>query len=151
MTITRLIRPALVWLSLIGCWNTAGTSADGGHPSDSPTYDSGQQVADGGASDTWSNYAQGFFAMYCTSCHTVGGEGDPTASVGLDFTQYAQVQSQGPIIRCGTAATQDSAWACGRSPPPSQFPICNTGCTNPKPTDAERARIAAWITAGMPE
>ena len=49
-------------------------------------------------------------------------------------------------MRCGVAAVQDPSWNCGTSPSPRQFPIGN----GPKPTDAERARLVAWITAGEP-
>jgi hypothetical protein len=150
-----------VWLALLGialaaCGSAGGAGSDAGpdagvQPSDGGAGDAGPDAGLGDAGDTWTDYAQGFFASYCVSCHTVGGAGDPTASVGLDFTQYAQVQANGPTIQCGVAVTQEAVWNCGGNPVPEQFPICNSGCTNPKPSAAERDRLVAWISAGMPE
>jgi hypothetical protein len=81
---------------------------------------------------------KGFFAMYCVSCHAAS---DPT---GRDFTQLSVVVTNAATIRCGVAATMQSG--CGVSPAPKQFPIG----TGPKPSDAERQRIVAWIDAGTP-
>jgi len=96
--------------------------------------------ADGGDTDTWANYAQAAFAKYCVSCH------DAKDTTGRDFTMQAIVERDKLVIRCGVAAAQDPAWGCAASPTARQFPIGN----GPKPTDAERARVVAWITAGAP-
>lgn len=79
---------------------------------------------------------------YCVECHD---QKDPT---GRDFTQLAIVMANDGPMRCGVAATKLSG--CGTSPAPKQFPISDAAGTNPKPTDAERARIVAWIEAGLP-
>jgi hypothetical protein len=97
---------------------------------------------DGG--DTWVSWAQGFFATYCVECHSASD------SQGRDYTIQANVEREKAEIRCGVASAQDPAWACPAFPPPKQFPISNAAGTNPKPSDAERARLVAWITAGAP-
>jgi hypothetical protein len=107
---------------------TNGTPGDSGGP-------------DGIASaDTWVGYAAGFFHTYCTSCHSAQD------STGRDYTIEANVAKEKDVMRCGVTATQDPAWNCGASPVARQFPIGS----GPKPSDAERARIVAWIDAGEP-
>jgi hypothetical protein len=127
----------------------AGSSPDSGVP-DAGVPDSGVPDAgnmDAGAADTWSNWANAdFFQRYCTSCHTPGSQGDPTGA-NLDFTGYTDVAAKAAEIRCGTAVTQDPAWGCAAFPPAKQFPVG----TGPKPTDAERDRLVAWIDAGFPQ
>lgn len=98
---------------------------------------------DAATGDTWANFGQGFFATYCTSCHSPNGS-DPGSK---DFTMYASVMANAPEIRCGVAVTQDAAWMCAAFPPPKQFPV-GTGA---KPTDAERNRLVQWISAGLPQ
>jgi hypothetical protein len=112
-----------------------GTTDSGGTDAASPS--DAAAASDGG--DTWDSWAQGFFATYCVSCH---GANDPAR----DFRSKSVVVSERLEIRCGVAAMQDPSWACAAFPPPRQFPIG----TGPKPTDAERARAVAWITAGCP-
>jgi hypothetical protein len=114
-----------------GASNDAGNDASGG---------------DDGApgSDTWSTYAQGFFAKYCVECHGTG-------NAKRDYTTIANVIRDKDIIRCGVAVTQDPSWGCASLPPPKQFPISNPAGTNPKPSDTDRARIVAWIDAGLPQ
>jgi len=101
-------------------------------------------AVDGGA-DTWCNYAQCFFSTYCVSCHNPNAAG---ASSAQDFRQYSQVQLYAPIIRCGVSTHQDTAWDCASLSFPTtarQFPVG----TGPKPTDANRDRLVAWIDAGL--
>jgi hypothetical protein len=149
---------SIVWIALAlgGCSSGSGggpppadLSAPGADlaASDLAAADLATAGSDGGG-DTWASFAQGFFASYCVSCHSPGGS-DPNG--GKDFTQYASVLANAPTIRCGVAVTQDPSWSCAAFPPPKQFPICNTGCTNAKPTDAERDRLVAWIGAGLPQ
>lgn len=65
----------------------------------------------------------------------------------LYFTSQANVETQKDVIRCGVCVTQDPSWSCPSSGPPAkQFPI-GSGA---KPSDTERNRIVAWITAGAP-
>jgi hypothetical protein len=78
--------------------------------------------------------------MYCVECH---GASDPD---GRDFTKLSIVQAQKDEIRCGVAPVQLKG--CTGFPPPHQFPVSNATGTNPKPTDAERDRLVAWIDAG---
>jgi hypothetical protein len=90
------------------------------------------------SSDTWTNYAAGFFVSYCNSCHNAQD------TTGRDYSIQADVAMDKTLMRCGVAAVQDPSWNCAASPAAKQFPIGS----GPKPGDAERARIAAWLTAG---
>ena len=107
--------------------NTASTGSDSGSEA-------------GAGADTWTSYAQGFFTMYCTSCHDAE---DPT---GRNFMVQTNVENEKLVIRCGVAVAQDPGWSCGASPTPKQFPIGS----GPKPSDADRTRLVAWITGGAP-
>lgn len=94
----------------------------------------------GDAGDTWDSYAKGFFAKYCIECH---------ANAKRDYNNLADVVRDSPLIRCGVASKKEPG--CGTSSPsPRQFPISNVTGSNPKPTDAERDRIVAWLDAGKP-
>jgi cytochrome c551/c552 len=126
-------------LLVFACSSTPSPPATG-----SGNYDSGSS-ADGApnvvaTADTWTNYAEAFFAQYCTSCHNAQD------TTGRDYTVAATVAKDRASMRCGVAATQDPSWNCSASPPAKQFPIGS----GPKPTDAERNRIVLWITAGEP-
>jgi mono/diheme cytochrome c family protein len=88
---------------------------------------------------TWTTQGSAFFASYCVSCHTPGGQAQQQ-----DFAQYDQVMANAAHIRCGVAVTKQSG--CGAVPASKQFPIGS----GPKPSDAERSAIVAWIDAGMP-
>lgn len=116
-----------------------GTTGAGGAGSDGGTS-AASGTGGNGSTDTWTSYAQGFFATYCVECH---GASDPD---GRDFTKLSVVQAQKAEIRCGVAPVVLSP--CTGFPPPKQFPISNAAGTNPKPTDAERVRIILWIDAG---
>lgn len=138
------------YLLLLAGLATAAACSSSSAPSSQPTGgdDGGSTAAqdaaapDGG--DTWASWAQGFFATYCVECH---GPSDPTMR---DYTKYADVLRDKDTIRCGVAAEQPQAWSCPPFPPPRQFPITDDAGTNPKPTDALRARVVAWIDAGCP-
>src|SRR5580692_1869297 len=121
----------------------AGVAACSSSPS--PTKSSAETAAGSDAAtdsadpDTWDNYAKGFFATYCVSCH------NGTTEV-QNFNDYSQVKALTATIRCGVAPVLESG--CSDSPyPPNQFPIGS----GPRPTDAERDRLVAWINAGAPE
>jgi hypothetical protein len=60
------------------------------------------------------------------------------------------VVSNKDVIRCGVCVQQDPAWNCPASPPAEQFPISDQAGTNPKPSNADRDRVVAWIDAGCP-
>lgn len=116
---------------------------DSGSPADSGTGNDGGSCPDAGQ-DTWCNYVQGFFTTYCDSCHTPGGQGDPSGA-NLDFTMFTDVQANALTIRCGVAETQDPSWSC--TVPAHQFPIGS----GPFPSNADRSRIVAWVDAGTPQ
>jgi hypothetical protein len=119
-------------LAMIGCSSASSPTAS------SPDGSAGGEAS----SDTWQSWAQGFFATYCVSCHNA-----TTDTTGRDYTKQAKVVLDAPVIRCGVAVTQDPSWKCDpQFPPPKQFPIGN----GPKPSDADRARCVAWISAGAP-
>jgi len=122
----------------------AACSASSAPPAQGPGTDA-SDVGDGGPDlDTWANWAQGFFTRYCVECH---GATNPD---GLDFGVQATVIANKSTIRCGVCVQQDPAWGCPASPPAEQFPISDSTGTNPKPSDAERDRVVAWIDAGCP-
>jgi hypothetical protein len=127
----------MLGLLALGCSSTSGAAT-----ASRSENDSGSAVAtDSGARhDTWATYAEGFFTTYCTSCH------DASDATGRDYTVEANVAKDRDAMRCGVAVTQDPSWSCAAFPPPKQFPIGSGS----KPSDAERDRIVAWITAGEP-
>jgi hypothetical protein len=124
-----------------GGGSSSGSTSSSGGTSSSGSGSSGGDAASG---DTWASWAQGFFATYCVECHAAS---DPT---GRDFTQQSVVVTNQSTIRCGVCVQQDPSWNCPAKPPAKQFPISDSAGTNPKPTDAERNRVVAWITAGCP-
>jgi hypothetical protein len=135
----RAMSPLLL---VAACSSSTPPGAPASAPDSGGGDDSGADSAvvdSGGSGDTWTSWAKGFFAQYCTSCHGPSGSATP------DFSVLANVVNDSAKIRCGVASTLQSG--CGSSPyPPKQFPIGN----GPKPTDAERARVVAWIEAGLP-
>jgi hypothetical protein len=128
--VTRRVLALVLGFGALAACSSSSTAPAGTNPDAAPPADAGP--------DTWATYAQGFFATYCVSCH---GAQDPT---GRDFTVQANVETNKLVIRCGVAVTQDPSWSCASLPAAKQFPIGN----GPKPSDAERGRIVAWITAG---
>lgn len=93
--------------------------------------------------DTWDSFAAEFFQTYCVSCHNADMAGDASR----DYTQLSVVQMEGNEIACGVVSSADwSARGCSGSPTAEQFPAGN----GPEPTADERARLVAWIDAGMP-
>jgi hypothetical protein len=121
-------------LTLVACSSSSSPTAS--NPDGSASGDDG-----GGSGDTWQSWAQGFFAMYCVSCH------NSTDTTGRDFSKQAIVVLNAPVIRCGVAVTQEASWNCDpQGAQAKQFPIGN----GPKPTDAERNRVVAWLSAGAP-
>jgi hypothetical protein len=93
--------------------------------------------------DMWDNFAAGFFQTYCVSCHNEDGMG----ASSRDYTQISAVQAEASDIACGVVSAADwSARGCSGSPMAEQFPVGN----GPSPTPDERARLVAWIDAGMP-
>jgi hypothetical protein len=108
---------------------TSSTGADDASTIDAPA-----------SGDTWSSYASGFFTTYCVECHGGGG--------ARDYRTIADVQRDASLVACGVATT--TLAGCASFPPPKQFPIDDATKTNPKPSDAERARLVAWIQAGTP-
>jgi mono/diheme cytochrome c family protein len=128
---------------LSSCGSAPGPSAQDAGPS----VDAGPQPDAGPDTDTWTNWASAdFFSVYCTSCHQPGQEGDPSGA-NLDFRTYPDVQSNADLIRCGVSVAQDPSWHCAASPPAKQFPIG----PGPFPSDADRDRAVAWISAGFAE
>jgi hypothetical protein len=111
--------------------NDTGTRTDTSTTTDGTPADAG---------DTWDSYANGFFAKYCIECH---------AGTKRDYRTPDDVRRDLALIRCGVASTLQSG-CTATDPKPKQFPINDSTATNPKPTDAERDRIVAWLAAGAP-
>ena len=77
--------------------------------------------------DTWTNYAQGFFATNCATCHAAGKSQGTTF---FDATSYASVSG---------AAASISAQINGGTMPP-------TGAVD----SADKTRILAWLGCSTP-
>ncbi len=104
--------------------------ANGCAPLDNPIT-----TPDGGAGgDTWANYAQGFFAMYCTRCHssTLSGDARIGAPDGYNWDDEAAVDLHIADIRDAVGV--------------HDFMPFNP----PDPSCSERRRIVRWIDAGGP-
>jgi uncharacterized membrane protein len=87
------------------------------------------------AGDTWASFAQGFFASYCTRCHSstlTGALARNGAPTGYDWDQQSAVNAHLAEIR--------GAVGVGNFMPPSA----------PLPSCAERQRVVAWIDSGAP-
>jgi cytochrome c551/c552 len=132
----RCAWPVLV-LFLLACSSTSNPPPTGSGARDAGASPAAASDAVATA-DTWASYADGFFTKYCVSCHNVRD------TTGRDYTVRANLAKDKASMRCGVAVTQDPSWNCGTLPLAKQFPIGS----GPKPTDAERDRIVAWITAG---
>src|SRR6185312_15813285 len=122
-----MLGAAVLAAGLLACSSSAtgptGTGGAGGATSTSSTSKTttsttgtGGAAGTGGSAgaDTWASYGEGFFEKYCVECHS------PTVNPTFDFTQYAIVKKNSPIIRCGVAPTM--LFGCGASPMPKQFP-----------------------------
>ena len=146
---------ALRWIALLPALALACSSSSSSEPaatrgqvdadagdSDAGAGSSSDAASDGAAAgDTWNAYGKAFFATYCVECHAAG-------NASRDYTTLVDVKRDRDEIRCGVSATKLPQ--CGSSPPPSQFPIANAAGDNPKPSAAERARLVAWLEAGLP-
>lgn len=109
----------------LGAFSDAGSSSrDASAPVDAP------------APDTWASFAMGFMATYCVECH----DGPPR-----DYRTIDEVRRDRDTIACGVSL--EARDGCGSFPSPGQFPVGS----GPRPSDAERARLVAWIDAGLPE
>lgn len=112
---------------VVGCAPVAnGDDDDSG---DEPPTESGP---------TWTNFAEDFFATYCTSCHS------PAGQASADFGEYDVVTQRLNAIRCGVAPEEQEG--CEGEHPPGWFPIGN----GPFPTDDERWTLVEWIEAEAP-
>ncbi len=125
-------------LALAGCGDDASAPRDAepdgfahGCPSLREPVAMPGDPADG---DTWGTFAQGFFAMWCTRCHSVTRTGTDRngATVGLDWDVEASV-------RANLVAIRDAAGVYNYMP-----------LTLPRPTCDERFRLVRWIDVGAP-
>jgi hypothetical protein len=123
-----------------GVGSSNATSASTATASASTTAQASSST--GAQADTWTSFASDFMTTYCHECH---GSGDASR----DYSLLATVMDESAEIRCGVAAVRPAD--CTGFPPPKQFPIPNGANDNPKPTDADRDRLVAWIEAGLPE
>ncbi len=92
-------------------------------------------TADGGAGgDSWATYASGFFASYCTRCHSsaLTGAARNGAPDGYDWDDQATVRAHLAMIR-------DSVGVSNFMPLSAPNPSCD-----------ERRRIVRWIDADAP-
>ena len=154
-TATTLIPAAVLVLIACSSPDTESSGASGGGDGGSATAttdvgtggESASTVGVGGAGaagvgeppPTWDNFAQNFFASYCTVCHS------PLGQASADFNVLDIVRLRLNAIRCGTAPVQLDN--CQGEHAPGWFPIGN----GPKPTEAERWRTVDWCEANGPE
>jgi hypothetical protein len=148
---------ALAALLAPAAFSTTGCSSSSVPNAGADSGDNGSDAASGmdvGAShDTWNSFGKTFFATYCVECHNATIP-DASADPKQNFNIYSDVTGFDKTIRCGVAPAGQLQSGCptdGAFPPPGQFPISDAKGTNPKPSDAERLRIIAWINAGAPE
>ena len=90
---------------------------------------------DGGAGgDTWTSFAQPFFATYCTRCHssTLAGNARNGAPDGYNWDDEATVRAHLDVIR--------SAVGVVNFMPPN----------DPQPPCDDRRRVVRWIDADAP-
>jgi hypothetical protein len=147
MTPRTQLRPIMfsLWvaITLLGCSDDPGSPDDdgaGGASSGAATSASASSASSGAggmSGDTWSNFAEAWFASYCTECHFPGET--------RDHTSYAGVQADAATVRCGV--TPVALGDCTGFPPPNQFPV-GTGA---KPDALSRQRLVDWIEAGLPQ
>ncbi len=138
-------RPALVVvLAAVGCGQGNGASAPDLAPAPPDLFPSVNgcpswndplaQPGDPIGGDTWTSFAQPFFAMWCTSCHssTLTGGARNGAPPGYDWDVPAAVRMYSSFIR--------NAVGVDNFMPPG----------NPMPSCDDRRRMVRWIDAGMP-
>ena len=82
--------------------------------------------------DTWATFAQGFFAGYCTSCHSTTATNRNGAPAGYDWDDEASVRAHLAMIR-------DAVGVGNYMPPLAPLPACDA-----------RARLVRWIDADAP-
>jgi cytochrome c5 len=100
-----------------------------------PPWTAPLTTPDGGAGgDTWTSFAQPFFASYCTRCHssTLTGAARNGAPDGYNWDDEAAVRAHLDMIR--------TAVGVGNFMPPS----------DPRPPCDDRRRIVRWIDAAAP-
>jgi hypothetical protein len=81
--------------------------------------------------DTYETYAKGFFATWCTRCHSERSPDRMGAPADFDWDEEATVRLWLPLIRLDVASL-------------------NMPWTPPKPACDERRRLLRWIDAGGP-
>jgi cytochrome c5 len=100
-----------------------------------PTYPGPLATPDGGADgDTWTSFAQGFFAGTCNRCHasTLSGAARNGAPDGYDWDDPAAVRMYAALVR-------DAVGVSNFMPPSAPQPSCD-----------DRRRLVRWIDAGTP-
>jgi hypothetical protein len=138
----------LVTLLLAGCGDSTPTStADLGMPSGdlstpgdmtflangcAPLTQPVAQPGDPIDGDTWATFAQGFFATYCTRCHSTTAVDRQGAPAGFDWDVEATVRLHLSEIRDAVGVSNFMPFL------------------PPNPTCAERRRIVRWIDASAP-
>jgi hypothetical protein len=121
-----------------GSGGSGGSAAGGSAAGGSAGSGAGGAPGDAGKADTYASFAKGFFDKYCVGCHD---SSDPNR----DYSSMTDITRDHAEIACGVATTKLAG--CASFPPPEKFPIG----TGPKPTNAERDQLVAWIAAGLPQ
>lgn len=85
--------------------------------------------------DTWTGFARGFFAQWCTRCHSAAIT-DPFARNGAPTGLDWDVES---IVRANLPRIRQQVGVLNTMPPSAPLPACD-----------ERLRIVRWIDRGAP-
>jgi hypothetical protein len=83
------------------------------------------------AGDTYQSYAKGFFATWCTRCHSASSPDRNGAPGELNWDEEMTVRLALPWIRRDVSSG-------------------NMPWNPPAPPDEERARLVRWIDSGAP-
>jgi hypothetical protein len=110
-----------------------GNDDDGGHETPSGA------VCAEGSTLTWDNFAEDFFASYCTRCHstTLSGAARNGAPNDHNFDSVEMVRDEIDHTDEQAAAGPDSV--------NTLMPI-----SGPAPTEEERRKLGEWLACGAP-
>lgn len=141
-------KKTILWSLALVLLASCGDKDDTSHDEDDAAEGSGDDGSTGAddtgeavdADPTWTNFAEGFFAEYCVSCHS------PEGQASADFGDYDIVSRPKRLnsIRCGVAP--ELLDGCEGEHPPGWFPIGD----GPMPTDDERWTLVDWCDADGP-
>jgi cytochrome c5 len=134
-----MLRPHALFLALSAALVLFACGDDSAPPADAGFFDGGvcptfEEPITEPTTDTWDNYAEDFFATYCTRCHssTLATNTERSgAPAGLNWDVEASVGTHAMRVR--------DALRRREMPPSGLLPPCE-----------DRFRIVRWIDNGRP-